>query len=279
MQSKNLYFNGCSFMWGVAHNNSNVFPYFEETKDIDTSHGLHWNGQTLFSNYDWVRQKLNISGRIKEHYGINIVDESIYGGSLQRVVRKTYNWIFNNKELAKDTLFILEWPIGARNEMYIPIQKRYVNYTSNFQNFDNIDPYLHRLLINEYAPNFYADGIMFLEDLQSFIGLLHYIKSINAKCLVIMDEYINDDIVGKDCLKYIGSQTLKQLFETEILPHIIEFKFDDNTTTKSMVEYINESNATFTKDTNNAYQDDHNSIRGSKIIASQIIDNIQKHGY
>ena len=116
-------------------------------------------------------------------------------------------------------------------------------------------------------------------DMTKLDNLVDEINKMIAEHQHFMDEYINDDIVGKDCLKYIGSQTLKQLFETEILPHIIEFKFDDNTTTKSMVEYINESNATFTKDTNNAYQDDHNSIRGSKIIASQIIDNIQKHGY
>jgi hypothetical protein len=176
-------------MWGVGHNNPDIFQFFDETKHIDTSHGTHYEGKTLFNNYDWVRKQFNIAGRLKEYYNVPVIDESIYGGSLQRVVRKTYNWILNNDDKVKDTLFILEWPIGIRNEIYIPLQKRYVNYTANFDNFDNIDPYLHRLMINEIAPNFFSEGIAFIEDLHSLIGLVSYLKSMGGKCLILLDEF------------------------------------------------------------------------------------------
>ena len=88
--------------------------------------------------------------------------------------------VVGNIETAKDTLFILEWPIGVRKEIYIPLQKRYVNYTANFDNFDGIDPYLHRVLINEIEPNFFSEGITYLEDLHSMLSIISFIKSLNA---------------------------------------------------------------------------------------------------
>jgi len=276
MLFKTIYLNGCSFMWGVGHSNPSVFKYFEETKDINTSHGEHFTGKTLFNNYDWVRQDTNISGRLKKHYGdLPLIDESIYGGSLQRVIRKTYNWIFNNDKQAKETLFILEWPIGIRNEMYIPLQKRYVNYTANFDNFDNIDPYLHRLMINEIAPNFFAEDVAFLEDLQAFVGLISYIKSIGGTYLLLLDEFPFDKI-PEQTTNYVNKHQIKNILNSVIIPNAVIFE-KDGKKTHSMIEYYREyEEATFTIDTMGELVDDHNSIRASKLITEQIIKNINE---
>lgn len=275
MQFNTIYTNGCSFMWGVAHNNPDIFRFFDETKDIDTSHGIHYEGQTLFNNYDWVRQQFNIAGRLAYHYKVPVIDESIYGGSLQRVVRKTYNWILNNDDKVKETLFILEWPIGVRKEMYIPLQQRYVNYTANFDNFDDIDPYLHRLMVNEIAPNFFSEGVAFIEDLQSLIGLVSYIKTMGGKYLLLLDEFPFEKF-DSETLKYVSEYKLKTALELSIIPNAVIFKNDGNTT-KSMIEYYRDFiNGTFTKDTNGVLNDDHNSIRASKLIVEQIIKNIDE---
>ena len=276
MQFKTIYLNGCSFMWGVGHSNPLVFKYFEETKNIDASHGEHFNGKTLFNNYDWVRQDTNISGRLKKHYeGLPLIDESIYGGSLQRVVRKTYNWIFNNDKQAKETLFILEWPIGVRNEMYIPLQKRYINYTANFDNFDNIDPYLHRLMINEIAPNFFAEDVAFIEDLQALVGLLSYIKNIGGTYLLLLDEFPFDKI-PEQTTSYVSKHQIKNILNNVIVPNAVIFE-KDGKKTRSMIEYYREyEEATFTIDTMGELIDDHNSIRASKLITEQIIKNINE---
>ena len=275
MQFNQIYTNGCSFMWGVGHNNPDIFQFFDETKHIDTSHGTHYEGKTLFNNYDWVRKQFNIAGRLKEYYNVPVIDESIYGGSLQRVVRKTYNWILNNDDKVKDTLFILEWPIGIRNEIYIPLQKRYVNYTANFDNFDNIDPYLHRLMINEIAPNFFSEGIAFIEDLHSLIGLVSYLKSMGGKCLILLDEFPFENF-EKETLQYISQHKIKNTLNFNIIPNAVIFE-NEGKTTKSMVEYYRDFiGGTFTKDTNGVLNDDHNSIRASKLIVEQIIQNIDE---
>ena len=276
MLFKTIYLNGCSFMWGVGHSNPPVFKYFDETKNIDTSHGEHFNGKTLFNNYDWVRQDTNISGRLKKHYeGLPLIDESIYGGSLQRVVRKTYNWIFNNDKQAKETLFILEWPIGVRNEMYIPLQKRYINYTANFDNFDNIDPYLHRLMINEIAPNFFAEDVAFIEDLQALVGLVSYIKNIGGTYLLLLDEFPFDKI-PEQTTSYVSKHQIKNILNNIVVPNAVVFE-KDGKKTRSMIEYYREyEEATFTIDTMGELVDDHNSIRASKLITEQIIKNINE---
>jgi len=276
MLFKTIYLNGCSFMWGVGHSNPSVFKYFEETKDINTSHGEHFIGKTLFNNYDWVRQDTNISGRLKKHYeGLTLIDESIYGSSLKRVVRKTYNWIFNNDKQAKETLFILEWPIGVRNEMYIPLQKRYVNYTANFDNFDNIDSYLHRLMINEIAPNFFAEDVAFIEDLQALVGLVSYIKNIGGTYLLLLDEFPFDKI-PEQTTSYVSKHQIKNILNNVIIPNAVVFE-KDGKKTRSMIEYYREyEEATFTIDTIGELEDDHNSIRASKLITEQIIKNINE---
>ena len=188
---------------------------------------------------------------------------------------KTYNWIFNNDKQAKETLFILEWPIGIRNEMYIPLQKRYVNYTANFDNFDNIDPYLHRLMINEIAPNFFADGVAFLEDLQAFVGLLAYIKNIGGKYLLLLDEFPFDNI-SDETINYVSKHQIKNTLNNIIVPNAVVFE-KDGKKTRSMIEYYREyEEATFTIDTMGELIDDHNSIRASKLITEQIIKNINE---
>ncbi len=273
---KQIYLNGCSFMWGMGHSNPNTFQFFEETNDIDTSHPVHYNGKTPFNNYDWVRQKFNIGGRLKEHYGINVIDESIYGGSLQRAVRKTMNWMLNNNELVKDTLFILEWPIGVRREMYIELQKRYVNYTANFDNYDSMDPYIHRVLINEFAPNFFASDIAFLEDLHSLIGVISYIKQNGGEYLILLDEFPIEQL-NETTLKYVGENKIKDVIDKLILPNTITFTHSDKADIKSLLEYYRDyEKATITKDTNSVEVDEHNSIRGSRLIAEQIIKNINE---
>jgi hypothetical protein len=275
MSFKKIYLNGCSFMWGMNHSNPTTFPYFEETKDIDTSHGVHYNGPTQFNNYDWVRQKYNIAGRLKEHYSNKeVIDESIYGGSLQRVVRKTYNWIINNYEYAKDTLFILEWPVGVRNEIYIPIQNRYVNYTSNFDNFDGMDPYIHRLMINEYSPNFFSEEIQFIEDLHSMVGLLSLIKQVGGKYLILLDEFPIENH-STETSKYINEDRINDILNNFVYPHIVKFNHTEKQNITSMMEYYRDyEKATITNDTHGKLQDEHNSLRGTKLITEQIIKNI-----
>ena len=60
---------------------------------------------------------------------MDLVNDSVPGASIQRVVRTTYDYIFKNKDNLKDTLFILEIPPCWRDEFYSTEYKRYFNIT------------------------------------------------------------------------------------------------------------------------------------------------------
>ena len=120
-----IYANGCSFIWGHNHNNPWYFKYFEETKDIDISKFLeeskkhsqakentqYTNPNVFqpFNDYDWVREKYNYASRIAHSLNIELVNESIFGGSTARIIRKTIQYIIeNSEEDLKSTLFLIK---------------------------------------------------------------------------------------------------------------------------------------------------------------------------
>ena len=57
--------------------------------------------------------------------GVDIVNEGAPGGSITRMIRKTYEYIFKNKKDIDKTLFIFEVPPGWRDEYYSNKLKRY----------------------------------------------------------------------------------------------------------------------------------------------------------
>jgi hypothetical protein len=63
---------------------------------------------------------------LKNRYGfIDIVNEGESGGSITRIIRKTYEYIIKNKKDIKETLFIFEIPPGWRDEYYSNKLKRH----------------------------------------------------------------------------------------------------------------------------------------------------------
>ncbi len=277
---KHIYSNGCSFMWGHGFNDSRCFKYFDETKDIDINQpNLTGKDENYFFNrFDWVREKYNFPNRIAEYYGVTLDNESIFGGSLQRVVRKTYSWIFNNTEKAKDTLFILEWPIGCRGEYFSNFHNRCINYNSSLHNFDFVDSDEWDFFANKFLPKYLNPDLQGLLDLQSLIGLCSYLDNQNLKYIIIIDEYPLG--IWWDKIKqYIpNSNNATNIFDKIIKPNIAKFysEKEQKETYGLVTYYFHYELADFTHDTNSVIDDGHNSIRGARLIAEQIIKNIDK---
>ena len=258
-----IYTNGCSFMWGHGHNHPPTFKHFEETKDIDISNWKPTSYYQFFNEFDWVREAFNFPALIGREFNCKVTNEAIFGGSLDRVVRKTYDWIINNTALAQETLFILEWPIGIRGELYSLYHSRYVNYTSGLDNFDNVDEDVWKNVMNYYQ-HFVDEEKKDKNDLYMFIGLLSFLKNNNLQYLIIVDE-------GYDKIEKLHIKAIDEL----IKPHLVNFEDWDNKF--SLVGfYFNHHIATFSNDTNKEFDDNHNSFRGSKLIAEKIIKNIKE---
>lgn len=280
-----IYANGCSFMWGHGHNNPWYFKHFEETKDIDTSSFIEeckthskFKENTQYTNpnvfepfneFDWVRKKYNYVNRVSEFFEVPLVNESMFGGSLHRLVRKTVNYIMNTADdELKSTLFILELPPAGRCEMYFETQKRYCNFGGEY-NFDFIEKENFELIKNWYDKSFNIE-VDIASEYQKLYLLINLLKSKNISYTFIQTTNRINQLNTLD--KKYGTIASFKKIESDILKHSI--KFDE---TYDMVHWFSvEQKAKFSDDTDGISFDGHNSIRGSKLISEKIIDYIKK---
>ena len=279
-----IYANGCSFIWGHNHNNPWYFKYFDETKDIDISEFLeecknHHQGQENtqytnpnvfkpFNEFNWVREKYNYANRVAEELNVELINESVFGGSLHRLFRKTVSYIMNTSdEDLKSTLFLLELPPVGRGEMYFESQKRYCNFVGN-DNFDFIENDNFELVQNWYDKSFDLQ-IDIASEFQKLYLLINLLKSKNIKYVFVQT---NNRLHELNSLnpKYGNIETFRQI-QNDISDYSV--KFDE---TYDLVQWFSrDKKATFSDDTEGISFDGHNSIRGSKLIAEVVTNYIK----
>ena len=288
-----IYSNGCSFMWGHHHNNPWYFKYFEETKDIDISKFLeecknhsqqkentqYTNPNVFkpFNEFDWVREKYNYANRVADELGIKLINESIFGGSANRVIRKTVQYIIENtEEDLKSTLFLIEIPPPGRNEMYFCNENRYVNFAGD-NNFDSIKQENFNFVIEWYQKSF-DEGIHLISEYQQWYLLLNLFisKNIQFKFIQSDDKTFGLRNVDEKYSKYANFEKLIQI-QKEINKNSIKFETNEGGTHHMTKWYSDIYKAKFSDDTEGISFDGHNSIRGSKLIAYQIVKCIKNN--
>jgi hypothetical protein len=283
-----IYANGCSFMWGHHHNNPWLFKYFEETKDIDISSFLNecekhnkFKENTQYTNpnvfepfneFNWVREKYNYVNRVAEFFKVPLINESMFGGSLHRLVRKTVTHIMNTSdEELKSTLFVLELPPPGRGEMYFENQNRYCNFAGE-NNFDFIENENFKLIQNWYDKSFNIQ-MDIINEYQKLYLLLNLLNSKNINYVFIQTSLESTNRINQ--LKSLNPKYGKLIsfkrIESDILKYSV--KFDE---TYDVVHWFStEQKAKFSDDTEGVSFDGHNSIRGSRLISEKIVDYIK----
>ncbi len=175
-------------------------------------------------------------------------------------------------------MFILEWPIGCRGEYFSNFHNRCINYNSSLHNFDFVDSDEWDFFANKFLPKYLNPDLQGLLDLQSLIGLCSYLDNQNLKYIIIIDEYPLG--IWWDKIKqYIpNSNNATNIFDKIIKPNIAKFysEKEQKETYGLVTYYFHYELADFTHDTNSVIDDGHNSIRGARLIAEQIIKNIDK---
>lgn len=288
-----IYSNGCSFMWGHHHNNPWYFKYFKETKDIDISKFLeecknhsqekentHYTNPNVFqpfNDYDWVREKYNYANRVADGLGVKLINESIFGGSVSRVIRKTVKYIIENtEEDLKSTLFLIEIPPPGRNEMYFCNENRYVNFAGD-NNFDFIKPENFKFIMEWYEKSFEEVKHLISEYQQLYLLLNLFIsKNIKFRFVQTNDRAYFLKNMNKNDSKYGNFEKLIEI-QKEINKNSIKFETNDGGIYHVTHWYGSICKAKFSDDTNGISFDGHNSIRGSKLIADQIIKDIKNN--
>ena len=117
---KYLVANGCSFS-RHPHEPNHVRNTFSSDKDY----------------YNYVFSK-NYSILLANKLGVEDVNISHYGASNDRIFRTTYDWIQENKEKVKDTLFVIGLTNSLRKDLWSNFKQEYIISSEIWQDLEYI---------------------------------------------------------------------------------------------------------------------------------------------
>jgi len=204
---------------------------------------------------------------IANYFNSDVIFEGEFGGSINRMIRKTYEYIFNNDVI--DTLFILEVPPGWRDEFYSNELNRNINMTIGniLSPDDNTDVAsgndvkdLHKIHkeITNYFYNFIDYEIDKRKWMYNLVGLLSYFKLHNLKYIMID----NGDF----------QQFLKSQNKSEDDYNLLWFDKGN-----ALNNWINDIGLTIKIETNNKSNDEHLGIKGHQMVAEKIINYVKEN--
>jgi hypothetical protein len=247
---KKLYVNGCSWTDGDLLDHEGVLKHF----------GLNGVGR------DYSYPKI-----VADYFKLDLIDESRYGGSLNRIVRMSWDFLMNNNSPISETMFIFEIPNGFRDEIYSNKIDKYFNITSgNLHNPNDKtenNKEWHEMK-NDIVKNYY-DFCNFDEfskkEYMNLIGLISYIKHYTNKIYLIQP---NDKIN-----KY-GLYNILINYTNIIKLSDSTFNLNEYNTIEDMCK--NEK-LSVGYELNNGIEDTHPGISGHKKLAEIIIKHIKKN--
>lgn len=174
---KKLFVSGGSQCYGAGFLWDNVKQAYKNL-NINIENNFQYTYPTLLGNM------LNLE----------VINQGAPGGSITRMIRKTYEYIFANG--ISETIFILEVPPGWRDEFYSNEYKRYFNMTIGniYSPNDETDVAcgndpqdlrsIHKDITN-YFYNFVDDDLHKEKMMLNLLGLVSYLKLNNANYVLI----------------------------------------------------------------------------------------------
>lgn len=229
---------GAGFMW-------------DKVKKIYKNNNIVIENHFDFAYPNILAKKLNVE----------ITNDGAPGGSITRMIRKTYEYIFNNN--IEDTLFILEVPPGWRDEFYSNEYKRYFNMTignilspndeTDVACGNNVDDLrsIHKNF-TDYFYNFIDDKLHQEKMMLNLLGLLSYFKLNNINYLLI-------DSGDFHTYLFRRNQPLDYNFVW------FSDKFE-----RPMWEWAEKENYLIKNETNGKSNDEHMGVEANKMVADKL---------
>jgi hypothetical protein len=207
---------------------------------------------------------------VSDHYGLKLVDESRYGGSLNRVVRMTWEYIATQADVS-NTLFILEIPNGFRDEIYSSEYDTYINVTSGnlsgAQDITEMDTVWKKTKkdIFRYYERFWDYGKFRFKEYINFMSLINFLKQRTNNIFII--QY--DEIFSHEYVKFGNNLLDKDNLIKLTHPSFGKGKVYDNIWHMSESEKISIGDVMGITDT-------HLNIDGHVILSEIIIKHLNK---
>jgi hypothetical protein len=254
MNNMNLYVNGCSWTDGDVLDGRGVISHLKLN-----GVGRDYSYPTL------VSKKLNF----------NLIDESRYGGSINRITRMTWDYIIKQKNLINDTIFLLEIPNGFRDEIYSSKFKKYFNITGGLLSnpddkteIGNAWESIKKDVVNNYY-NFHNFELFDIKESINFMSLISYIKSMESE-VYLLQPYDFIHRMGR----YEG--IFGNIIEENNIIKLTHKNFINNS--YELIEDMCLSEGTSIGDElEDGITDSHPGVSGHKLLSKIIINHIKKY--
>jgi len=254
MNKRNLYVNGCSWTDGDVLDYRGVIEHLSLT-----GKGRDYSYPTL------VSKKLNF----------NLIDESRYGGSINRITRMAWDYIIKENNLIKGTIFLFEIPNGFRDEIYSSKFKKHFNITGGLlsnpedKTEEGSEWNCIRKDVIDHYYNFHSFDFFDKKEYINFMSLISYIKSMESE-VYLLQTY--------DFIHRIG-------IYNGIFGNIIEennvIKLTDKNFINNSYELIQDmclsEGISIGDELEDGIKDSHPGVSGHKLLSKIIINHIKKY--
>jgi len=285
---KQIYVNGSSFSDGYG---LNISEYLEVLNRYNGEYPSHKENSKVLNNF---KKKNNWPGVLESLINIPVINEASFGGSFERVIRMSFDYIFKQKD-PTETLFILEIPNCERYDLWSVAEERYkkVTHIDNdiLRNYDATSITQNGEVFNrkeistiiKFYNNFGNHRLKWFDETKNLIMFCSYLKSKNIDFIIIPTEqpsyckdYIEPDILDKEC-RFIEDNLIKFSVPKEYAyANITNIRSSDlGYTNNLLVFYKDYHKKSFELETNGELDDSHPSLEGCKVIAEEIYKNIQ----
>jgi hypothetical protein len=208
---KYFYVNGCSHCEGGGLEEpeireNSVVPEYQKKYNVTWSN----------------RSEVNFGKRLSDIIGVPCINESKCGGGVERLVRKTYDFIYEHWDKKDQFFLILEKPDSTRSEFYFNEIGDYFISNSNFmgperileygfstRSYFNKDIYETDIKYQTKFKQWFLDFFNFEENLKKnehqFIGLYSFCKMNDIKIFIMSPNeiyfrkcFLREDIISFD---------------------------------------------------------------------------------
>ena len=279
-----IYVNGCSFSDGYG---LDIPEYLEVLNKYNPKYPIHTESKETLNNF---RKNNSWPGVLESLINIPIVNEASFGGSFERVIRMSFDYI-SKQSNPSDTLFIFDIPNAERYDWWSASDDTFKKVThisgepntSQSQNGELFNP-SEVDTIQKFYKFFGDDKRKWLDELRSLIFFCSFLKSKNIDFIIIPTEQllyareITDLKRWEKELKFIDEHVIRfevpQKFTYSYLC-VEHQKRNVDYTENPLVFYQDYHKQTFKDETNGELDDTHPNLEGCRLMAHQIYENIK----
>ena len=165
-----IYANGCSFTKAGGLDQPYIRQKYKKILNIELSPNFI---QYAYPNI--ISKKLNVP----------IINEAESGSSINRLIRKTYEYVYKNQSTILETLFILELPTMWRDEIYSNYLDRTMNINLSIIESDNVMNEELLKNLQSYFYNFVNIEFDYKKTMNNLLGLMYFLKHNNLNVILL----------------------------------------------------------------------------------------------